>query len=55
MYKKKSRIMGIAITILILILLVFFSNVKTGSLSYIENAFSKVIMPLQNRIHLPKK
>lgn len=55
MYKKKSKLIGIAITIFILILLVFFSNVKSGSLSYIENAFSKVVMPLQSRIHLPKK
>ena len=48
MYKKKSKIIGIVITIIILVLLVFFSNVKSGSLSYIENAFSKVVMPLQN-------
>ena len=48
MYKKKSKIIGIGITILVLILLVFFSNVKSGSLSYIENAFSKIVMPLQN-------
>jgi rod shape-determining protein MreC len=47
-YKKKSKIIGIGITILVLILLVFFSNVKSGSLSYIENAFSKIVMPLQN-------
>ena len=48
MYRKKTGIIGIAITIIVLILLVFFSNVKSGSLSYIENAFSSIIMPLQS-------
>ena len=53
MYKKKNGIIGIVITALVLVLLVFFSNVKSGSLSYIENAFTAVVMPLQSRIHLP--
>lgn len=48
MYRKKTGIIGIAITVIVLILLVFFSNVKSGSLSYIENAFSSIIMPLQS-------
>lgn len=48
MYKKKAGIIGIAITIIILVILVFLSNVKSGSLSYIENVFSSLVMPLQN-------
>lgn len=48
MYKKKTGIIGIVITVVILILLVFLSNIKTGSLSYIENVFSAIFMPLQN-------
>ncbi len=48
MYKKKTGIIGIAITVVILILLVFLSNIKTGSLSYIENVFSAIFMPVQN-------
>lgn len=48
MNRKKTGIIGIAITATILILLVFLTNVRTGSLSYIENVFSSIIMPLQN-------
>lgn len=49
MYKnKKSRILGIVITVVILLLLVFFTNIDTGKLSYIENAFSTLVMPIQN-------
>lgn len=47
MYKKKTGIIGIIITIIVLILLVFLSNLKLDSFSYIENAFSSVIMPIQ--------
>ncbi len=47
MYKKKTGIIGIIVTIIILILLVFLSNLKSDSISYIENAFSKVVMPIQ--------
>lgn len=55
MFRKKTGMIGIAITVLIIILLVFLTNTKTGSLSYIENVISSVIMPIQNRIHLSKK
>lgn len=48
MYKKKTGIIGIVITAVILILLVFLTNVKSGSLSYIENVFSSIVMPIQN-------
>ena len=47
-HKNKTSIIGIAITIIILISLVFLSNLKTGSLSSIENIFSSIIMPVQN-------
>ncbi len=45
--KKKTGIIGMIITIIILILLVFLSNLKLESLSYIENAFSTIVMPIQ--------
>ena len=49
MYNKKRRtgIIGIIITIIILILLVFLSNLKLESISYLENAFSAIVMPIQ--------
>ena len=56
MYNKRTGIIGIAITVGILILLVFLSNVKSGSLSYIENVFSSIVMPLQSGYtHLKNK
>lgn len=49
MYKnKKTGIVGIIITIVILIILVLLTNVKLGSITGIENAFSKLVMPIQN-------
>ena len=49
MYRnKKTGIVGIIITIVILILLVFLSNMQIEKLSYIENAFSSLVMPIQN-------
>lgn len=50
MNRKKSGIAGIAITIILLIILVFVSNLKLNKLSYIENAFSNLIMPIQSGI-----
>ncbi len=48
MYKdKKSGIIGIIITIIILILIVIFSNGEIGS-SFLENAASNLVMPIQN-------
>ena len=48
MYKnKKAEIAGIVITIIILILIVVLSNVDNGT-SFIENAASKLVMPVQN-------
>ena len=49
MYKnKKTGIIGIIITIIVLIILVLLTNIKTGSITGIETAFSKIVMPIQN-------
>lgn len=48
MYKKKTSIVGIIITIVILILLVFLSNMNVENLSYIENVVTAIVMPIQN-------
>lgn len=48
MYKKKTGIVGIIITIIILVILVFVSNMNLDQLSYLENAVSTVVMPIQN-------
>lgn len=49
MYRnKKSGILGIIITIIILILLVILSNINVKNISYIENVFSAIVMPIQN-------
>lgn len=50
MYSKKTGIIGIIITIIILIILVFISNLKIEKISYVENAFSKIVMPIQNSL-----
>lgn len=48
MYKsRKSGIVGIIITIIILILIVIFSNGNKNT-SFIENAASNLVMPIQN-------
>lgn len=50
MYKNKASngLIGIIITIIILIGLVVVSNIKLEKWSYISNAFSSLIMPVQN-------
>ena len=48
MYRnKKTGIIGIIITIIILILIVIFSNGEKGS-SFLENAATNLVMPIQN-------
>lgn len=48
MYKnKKSGILGIVITIIILILIVIFSN-REANTSFFENFANKLVMPVQN-------
>lgn len=48
MYKKRTGIVGIIITIVILVVLVILSNMNLEKLSYVENAFSSIVMPIQN-------
>ncbi len=49
MYKsKKTSIAGIIITVIILIIIVVVSNIEINNLSYMESAFGKIIMPIQN-------
>lgn len=50
MNKRKNGIAGVIITIVLLVILVFVSNLKLNKLSYLENAFSNIIMPIQSGI-----
>ena len=50
MNRKKSGIAGIIITIILLIILVFVSNLDINQFSYIGNAFNRFIMPIQSGI-----
>lgn len=45
---KKGGIIGIIITIILLILLVILTNTNIAKMSYIENVFSTLVMPIQN-------
>ena len=44
---KKEGLLGEIITLVILILLIFLSNVETSKLSYLESLGSKIINPIQ--------
>ena len=44
---KQSNILGGIITLIILILLVFLSNVKTDKLSFLESTVSSIVNPVQ--------
>ena len=44
---KQSSILGGVITLIILILLIFLTNVEVGKLSYVESAVNAVINPIQ--------
>ena len=49
MYRnKKTGMIGIIITIVILILTVVLSNIDVQKMSYLENAFNAFVMPIQN-------
>lgn len=48
MYKKNNGVIGIIITIILLISLVFLTNTDIKKLSYLENAINTAIMPIQN-------
>lgn len=45
---KQTELLGGIITLVILILLIFLSNVQTGKLSFLESVASSVITPVQN-------
>ena len=47
MYKRKTGILGIIITVVVLILLVIFSN-GDKNVSFFENVASRLVMPVQN-------
>lgn len=46
--KKKTGIIGIIITIVILIFLVVITNTDIAKMSYVENIVSTLVMPIQN-------
>ena len=49
MYRnRKTGMIGIIITIVILILTVILSNIDVEKMSYLENAFNSFVMPIQN-------
>jgi len=49
MYKnRKGEIIGIAVTVILLILLVILTNIENSNLSYIENVANKLVNPVQN-------
>lgn len=51
MYKnKKTGIIGIIITIVILILVVILSNTDIQKISYLENIANSIVMPIQNAL-----
>lgn len=47
---KQTEVLGEIITIIILVLLIFLSNVETSKLSYLESAASTIINPIQRMI-----
>ena len=48
MYKnKRSGLVGIIITIVVLVLIVIFSN-REANTTFIENIANKLVMPVQN-------
>ncbi|MCL2354952.1 MAG: hypothetical protein FWC68_03635 [Oscillospiraceae bacterium] len=45
---RKTGIIGIIITILLLISLVIVTNIDTATFSGAENIFGRLVMPIQN-------
>lgn len=51
MYKnKKSGMVGNILTAIILLVLVFTTNIDISNFSKIENVFNKIVMPIQNSL-----
>lgn len=46
--KKRFGIVGVILTVVLLIVIVIFTNVQNNQLSYIENIANKIVMPIQN-------
>ena len=44
---KQSNILGGILTLILLILLIFLSNVQIDKLSFIESAVSSIVTPIQ--------
>lgn len=44
---KQTEILGVIVTVIILIFLIFLSNVEVNKLSYLESATSSIINPIQ--------
>lgn len=44
---KQSNILGGIITLIILVLLIFLSNIQTDKLSFLESAISSIVTPIQ--------
>ena len=47
---RQTEILGGILTVVILILLIFLSNVETNKLSFLESAVSSVVNPIQRVI-----
>ena len=45
---KKTKKIGIIITIIVLIVIVFFSNININDVTYVENGLGAIVMPIQN-------
>ena len=45
---KQTEFLGGIVTAIILILLIFLSNLETGKLSFFENFANTVVSPIQN-------
>jgi len=52
--KEKRGIVGIVITIILLIILVFISNLSLNKFAHIENIFSSIVMPIQSGVNYLK-
>lgn len=49
MYRnKKGGVIGIIVTVILLILLVVLTNMNIAKMSYVENVFNVLVMPIQN-------
>ena len=45
---RKTSVIGITLTVIILIVIVFLSNIKIEDVTYVESGLGKLVMPVQN-------